>query len=299
MNAGKVNFGLLLIVIGVAASAVNLEAMHWSVFLNLLRFWPVILIAVGLQMILKRLYSPAAYLSCLLVAVVGFWILYDSYEVYGIGGEERLSSFPVSELEDGVTRVSVEVEADQADLTISSSSSELVRCYYDNPLARPIVRYETDGSIAKVFVEDRKFSRWAFFDTYETLPDWSVKLYNGLPMSLKLDCPDSDIRLRFADFRLEELECDTRYSSLDIRFGALVPEIRATMRVARSEVRIRIPDSAGVEILDADGFEGFFTGDLDFVADGGRLVTANFDSAPVKFRFDLEGTARVFRITYY
>lgn len=298
MNAGKVNFGLLLIIVGIAVFAVNIEAMHWSVFLNLLRFWPVIFIAVGLQMILKRIYAPTAYLSCFLVAAVGFWVLYDSYTVYGIEGDESIASLPISDLGDGVTRIAVQIDVDDADLSVSSSNTELVRCYYDEPLGSPIIVAETEGDVARISIRDRGFSGWGFFDSYDVLSDWSLKLYKALPIDLMVDCQDSDVLLRLTDFKLSNLECDTRYSSVDIRFGSLVPEVAASIRMSRAEFRVRIPDSAGVEILRAEDFGDFYVGEIDFVAEGGRLVTPNFEAAPVKVRLDIDGTARIFRITH-
>jgi hypothetical protein len=299
VNAGKVNLGLLLIIIGVAAFAVNLDAMHWTVFLELLEFWPVILIAIGLQMILKRLYSPAAYISCLLVAVVGFWLLYENYAVYGIGGEDRLSSLPVSRLDDDIERLVVDIEADEVDLSVSTGSSELIRCYYDEPFGRPTVKYETDGSVATVTVRDRGFSGVTFFREHGVRSDWSIKLYKGLLTTLRLDCKDSDLRLRLADFRLEKLDCDARYSDVDVRFGDAVPAVTASMRINRSDVKIRVPDGAGVEVLGADNLDDFFVGDVDFDRDGARLVTQDFESSDLRFTFDLKGKARILRIVYY
>ena len=299
MNAGKVNLGLLLIIVGVAAFAVNVDSMHWAVYLDLLELWPVLLIAIGVQMVFKRVYAPLAYISCLLIAVVGFWVLYDNYAVYGIEGGNRLSSLPMSKLDDSATRLVVDIDADDGELSVASSSSELIRCYYDEPFSRPSVKYETDGDVAKVSVEDKGFCDLIYFDRCGLEPDWSIKLHNGLPTTLKLDCVDSDLRLRLADFKLEELITNSRYSNVDVRFGSLVPEIRASMRVNRSDVRIRLPAGAGVEILNAEDFDDFFVGDVELVDDGDRFMTENFDSTSVRFSFDFEGNARILRIDYY
>lgn len=298
MNAGKVNLGLLLIIIGVASMAVNVDAMHWTVYFDLLEFWPVLLIAIGLQMVFRRFYAPLAYISCLLVAAFGFYVLYGNYSVYGGDDGDRLSSLPMSKLDDDINRLSVEIRADDAELSVSSSSSNLVRCYYDEPFARPVIAYSTSGKTATIAVEDRGISGLHFFD-YEAVPDWSMRLHNGLPMTLDVDCTDSDVRLRLADFMVEELVSDTRYSNVDIRLGSLVRDVKASMRVNRSEVRIKLPDSAGVEIVDPDDFDDYYVGQVDLVQEGDRLVTANFDSAAVRFSFDFEGEAKILSIRYY
>ncbi len=298
MNAGKVNLGIILIIIGVASLAVNTDTMHWTVFFDLLEFWPVLLIAIGLQMVFKRFYAPLAYTSCLLIAVFGFYILYGNYSVYGGDDGDRLSSLPMSRLDENISKLSVEIRADDAELSVSSSSSNLVRCYYDEPFSRPVIAYSTSGETATIAVEDRGISDLHFFD-YEAQPDWSMRLHNGLPMTLDVDCADSDVRLRLADFMVEEIISDTRYSNVDIRLGSLVRDVKAKMRVSRSEVRIKLPDSAGVEILDPEDFEEFYVGQVDFVRDGNRLVTPNFDSTAVRFSFDFEGEARILSIRYY
>lgn len=298
MNAGKVNLGIILIIIGVASLAVNTDAMHWTVYFDLLEFWPVLLIAIGLQMVFKRFYAPLAYTSCLLLAVFGFYILYANYSVYSGDDGDRLSSLPMSRLDSDIERLSVEIRADDAELSVSSSSSNLVRCYYDEPFARPVISYSTSGKTATIAIDDRGLSGLHFFE-YEAQPDWSMKLHNGLPMTLDVDCADSDVRLRLEDFMVEEFVSDTRYSNVDARFGSLVRDMKATMRVNRSEVRIKLPDSAGVEILDPDNFDEFYVGQVDFIKDGDRLVTADFDSAAVRFSFDFEGEAKILSIRYY
>jgi hypothetical protein len=299
VNAGKVNFGLLLIVVGIAALAVNVDAMYWTVYLDLLELWPLFLIVLGLQLVLKRIWAPLAYISCLLAAVAGFWVLYENYGVYGISDGDKLWSLPMSKLDEGVTRLAVDIHGSNGELTISSSPHDLIACYHGGLAGRPVVKYETHRDVARLSVKTESYFDIASYDEGYRLSDWSIMLHNGLPVSLKLDCSDTDLRLRLADFRLEELITKSRYSDIDVRFGDLVHDVKATMRVDRSDVRIKLPDSAGVEVLNSRKLNNSIAGGIGFVDDGDRLVTEEFDSAAVRFSFDFAGAARRIRISYY
>ncbi len=48
-----------------------------------------------------------------------------------------------------------------------------------------------------------------------------------------------------------------------------------------------------------DNFDDYFVGEIDLVRDGDRMVTANYDSAAVRFSFDFDGRARILSIRYY
>jgi len=300
MNAGKVNFGLLLIIIGGAAFAVNIGAASWAIYLELLNLWPVLLIAIGVQMVFKRLpFAQLAYLSSLIIVAVGGYVLYTNCAGYDsrIGG--RVASIPLTELGDDISRLVVDIDVDDCDLTIAGTPSHLVRCRSEESLYRPNLRLEDDGIVAKLSIEENRFRGIPFFVHYDVDRDWDIKLPEKLPVTLNLDCRDSDLRLRLDDVLVEKFHSEIPYSKVNLKFGSIVPDVDISMRINRSDVRIRLPDSAGIEIVNADKFDDYYVGDIDLVETNGKRLTENFDSAAVKFRFDLEGRARILRIFYY
>ncbi len=300
MNAGKVNFGLLLIIIGLAAFAVNIDLMDWYVYLDLLDLWPVLLVALGVQMIFRRTPIPQlAYVSSLLIAVVGGYVLMDNLDIESSDMRERMITTSLSDLDDNISRLVFDIDVDDCDLTIGGTDSKIAECRFRNFLTKPDIELETRTDHAVLTIDENRISGINIFDQEYALPEWDVRLYNMLPAELRLDCRDSDLRLNLEDIEISKLTARIPHSSMNVRFGSKSPEIDASMTVSRSEIRIRIPEGAGVEILDARSFNDYYVGDLDLTVDGSRLHTAGFDSASVRFSFDFSGNAKLLRLLHY
>ena len=80
MHAGSLNWGLIFIIIGLVALGWTTGRLPADVFLRLWDLWPVLLIAIGIQMIFsKSKLSGMAYLSSILIilaaayAVAPYW----------------------------------------------------------------------------------------------------------------------------------------------------------------------------------------------------------------------------------
>lgn len=299
MNAGKINFGLVLIIIGAAALAVNLDLMDWTVYLELLDLWPVLLIAIGIGMIFRRMPVPQlAYLSSVLILGVGAYVLYSHYEIYAGVASERTTIIELSQLSDEISGIEYDIDIDDCDMTIGSSSSSILRCAYSDFHGKPSIEYESVSNSAKVSLSEGRIPGIDFFhdDTYQF--DWNVKLYDKLPISLNLDCRDCDLRLNLDRLQVDEFISRTPYSQVDLRLGLMRPDVKLNMRVYRSDVLLHLPDSAGIEIVDSGIFDDYYVGDIDLVRDGDRLVTSNFDSATVKYHFDFDGEAKILRMVH-
>jgi len=300
VNAGKINFGLVLIIVGVAALAVNLDYMDWSVLLDLLNLWPVLLIALGISLIFRRLPVPQlAYLSSLLILAVGAYVLYTSFELYAGDGDKRTAAVNLSALDDSITHIEYDIDIDGCDLSVGSGTEDLVRCAYSGHFGKPSIKYRSDTDWANVSLKEGKIPGIGFFhvDSYDF--DWNVDLYDKLPLSLNLDCHDSDIRLHLGDLPVDTIVCRTPYSTVDLTLGMMTPRVDISMRVHKADLQLRVPDSVGVEITDSPQFSDYYVGDIDFIRDGGVMRTANFDSASVKYEFDFAGDAKILRIVRY
>lgn len=301
MNAGKVNFGLILIIIGVAAFAVNVDYMHWSVYLDLLDLWPVLLIVIGLQMVLKRLPVPQlAYLSSIVLLAVGFWVLYTNYEVYSAEYGGREMSVPLDELDKDIERLDVSFDLDNTELTVSSEKDFLVLCHNPNPVTRPDIDLTESGNALEIDIDEDKLVGFNFIDRYDDfISDWGIEINNSLPTGMSFDCDDCDLTLRLYDFQLDRLDLEASHSNINAKFGSRSSVVDVMLDVPRSMVHLRIPDSAGVRILDPDDFEDYYVGEIDFLKLGDDFVTANYDDAPVKINLDITGYARLLRLIYY
>jgi len=301
VNAGKINFGLILIITGVAAFAVNIDRMHWSVYLDLLDLWPVLLIVIGLQMVLKRLPVPQlAYLSSVLLLTVGAWVLYTNQHVYSIENGTREISIPMEEIGKDTERLLVDFVLDNCDLTVSSEKDFLALCHNPEPIRRPDAEISKSGRDLKIEIKEDKILGLGFLDRYDNMSaDWGIEINNSLPTEMNFDCRDCDLTLRLYDFDLKKLDLDAQYSDIYLKLGDNQPRVDVKMDIGRSMVHLRIPNNTGIRITNSYNFKEYYVGDIDFLKEGDDFITPDFDSAAVQYRLDIDGNPRLMRIACY
>jgi hypothetical protein len=202
-------------------------------------------------------------------------------------------------LDGTVTRIEYDIDIDDCNLTVGGGSEDVLRCSYGGLLGEPNIKYRTESDRATVSMREGKIPGVGFIhvDSYDF--DWDVDLYDKLPISLNLDCRDSDIRLRLGDLPVGQIISRTPYCNVDLTLGTMNPNVDASMRVHKTDMQLRIPDSVGIEIADSPQFSDYYVGDIDFIRDGEILKSANFDSASVKYNFDFAGDAKILRIVRY
>ena len=77
MSPSRVRWGLTLILIGGLCLAINMGNLSWWIFLDFLYLWPVALIAIGLEMIVKKTrFQNFAYLSSVLLLGCFIWVVW-------------------------------------------------------------------------------------------------------------------------------------------------------------------------------------------------------------------------------
>ncbi|HEX2059863.1 MAG TPA: DUF5668 domain-containing protein [Thermoanaerobaculia bacterium] len=80
MKAGKLTAGLALLTIGVLALADSLDIWHPR---DLWRYWPLILIAIGLASEVEALQKRKSEHGFILIAI-GVWMLFGTQHWYGL-----------------------------------------------------------------------------------------------------------------------------------------------------------------------------------------------------------------------
>lgn len=63
MSRGSFFKGLIIILLGLILLANNFQILSWSVWYELFRLWPVILIAIGIHLIFRK--GPLSFLQIL------------------------------------------------------------------------------------------------------------------------------------------------------------------------------------------------------------------------------------------
>lgn len=254
--------GFVTVAIGGVFLATTMGVVGWDVWMRILGVWPVLIIAIGLDLLGKALHTSwlRALGSLAIIGALAYGVSSASggFDDFGTpiapGGVEDVSLFePVG-------------TADSANLTLDSgvatvrvaSGDRLIGITGSSPWGEPTLDVERVGSEARVRAvlgDDEGTHMWpadrsARFDV--ELSDrvlWDIRMNTGVS-SLRADL--SDVAVRTLDLRPGVADCDVRLG--DVPTGER--EGSVDVRAGVSSVAVRIPDDAEARVEIESGLSG-------------------------------------------
>jgi hypothetical protein len=280
-----------LIIIGIVLLLNNLGWTAISVW-DLLRLWPILLIAGGLELLIgrrSRLGSVLVLLVMLAMLAGGLWLL-GSWRPLSLA--ERTE---VSEPLRGATDAEVEVDFGVGTLTLGSmpESGDLIRGTVDLHRGE---RLEREASIVgnTAHVALRSIGNWSVpVFGWEGDKRWALQINRDVPVKLTASAGVGDVSLDLKSLRLSELDLDMGIG----RATVLLPargDLDARIETGIGELIVKVPEGVGVRIQASAGL-----GNVSVPAGYRRQDDAYVSSgyAGAESRIDLVLEAGIGRIT--
>ncbi|UCG24472.1 MAG: hypothetical protein JSW55_00240 [Chloroflexota bacterium] len=224
-KAGRSMFGpILLISIGVFLLLANLDLLPELNWRALLRLWPLALILVGLNVIVRQFGRPvgtflSAMLALLAVAAFSYVLLFadrapfigDRLETSAADVKEERVSFPVADVSEADVFVDFAAPGGQVFDLVDSSELINAKVTYVNEL---LFESEMTGGQAAISLATVGSSDWAFwsdpfnwFDQAGAEP-WQIGLSPRVPTSLELNLGSGTVEMALESLNLRELLVD-------------------------------------------------------------------------------------------
>lgn len=279
---------LLLIAVGVVLLLQSLGVLSWDLWATLWRFWPVVLLVIGVNLLLGSRYPIAVsgIVAVLLAGAVGLAVWVHG-STGGFGNDLiRVVEYPL----DDTRRLEARVRFGAGRLVVAAlpeGSSTLARGEFGGSKASPSLH--KTGTTAELKLEGGGGS----FGTRGS--DWTVRVSRDVDLFLDVDSGASDISLDLSQLRASELTLDLGASRADVVLPGAVPRARATVKAGAADVTLTVPEGVAARI-DADA--GLASLDVDtarFPRSGGVYVSPDYDTA--SRRVDLEIKAGAAKIT--
>ena len=274
-------WGIILVLLGVVFLLQSLDVLPWGLWGTIWRLWPVILIAIGLNIILSRInfWLAGGVVLTVLVASLGIAIWY-----YGPGDRVGTSSFsePLGDLQSA----EVEINFGAGKLIISSlpeDSSNFVEARADDGgLTKELNRSAGRGTL-KLSME-RKWWRWG-----DVSVTWEVKLSRTLPLELIVKSGASDMELNLTDLKMGEFRLDTGASRANVVMPAKAGLTRASITAGAANVTITIPEGVAARVKTDTGLASIDVDEGRFPRSGDYYLSPNFDTAENRLDLSVKG----------
>ncbi len=258
MNNRRYRGGLLgptiLIAVGVIFLLINLGYLRWDIWLTLIPLWPLMLVAVGLDILIggrSLLGSLLVVVLTVLVFAGGIWLLRTPLVVSG----QTLTSQDVSASLQGASRAEVQIAPAIASLSIGSLA-ELNSPQPADQLVIGTVNLSADERVSQdlhvqadtahyVLKTQQAFPAFPFSSPSVSNRKWSLKLNPKTPLSLTVDMGLGEANIDLSYLNVTSLEVN---SGLGATTVILAPHGQLTGRIAGGigESTVRVPASLAV-----------------------------------------------------
>ena len=299
MTPARFRWGILFVTVGVLLLINNAGLLSWHYWPNMIiKWWPVLLIAIGIEKIFirTRLQFISYLAPLLLVGGMAYYAVITGSGYYQGG---FFSEHTWSEPDDETTRLTrAVVRHDEYDLYVSHTRFDLVRARFDRFTEKPEIEFNRDGETVSLEIDEDGDGFGAItFHGGRNREEWRLYFSEEVPLRLKCTGDGSDVNLNLAAVPLEELAVDNDRGDIYLKAGKGSPLVRIAVRGERAEFTLDVPSESGIKVT-GDEYDEYFR-KLGFLEEGGNLKSAGFDTCDVRFLLELGDDLKHLAVDYY
>ncbi|MCU0507099.1 MAG: DUF5668 domain-containing protein [Anaerolineae bacterium] len=284
---------VMLIGAGVVFLLNNLGLVSWDVWGTLLRLWPVLLIAIGLDLLVGRRFPlGSVLLAGLLVVVLALAVqgaLPVAVNASTSANVDRTET--VSQSVDGVARATVDIDFGSGELNLSalsSDSGQLIEGAADLSRGETLRQeYRKNGDAGYFTLESA--GSWSsgpdFFLNQEK--SWDLGLNRDLPLDLVVNAGAGKSMLDLVNLNLRRLQLDSGVGQVTVK----LPETgKYNVRIngGVGQTIVMAPEGLAARIQ-VDGGLGGVSAQGDFTREGDAYVTGDFTNAENRATVEIDG----------
>jgi hypothetical protein len=259
----------VLILVGLIALLVNTGWISADRLIQLFDLWPVILIVIGLEVIVRRsMRSAAGDVAAVLIVLLAV----AGAAVYVVAAPNPSTSHtldthsPMS----GVEHASLEIDAGSANITVSGSTAlegDLYRAHIEYSGSKPGVSFDQPTGLVRI---SQSGGNLPFFQSRRLVVD--VKLNQQVSWSITENSGATTSTMNLAGVQVGSINVNTGASRSEIALGEPSGIVPVTINGGSLTVRLHRPQGTGASVaisggavtLTADGKQMHAIGNLTF-----------------------------------
>ena len=280
---------LILITIGVLFLLANLGMLPLSFWEIAARFWPLILILVGLEIIIGRRSMIGALIVVVLwLALVG-GVIYLSFAGSGILPTPASVTDQLSQPLGDVQSASVDLEIGTAHTTVTAltpDSTDLMKGTFSHAQGTQIAKtYNVNGSEGQLTLKEEGANFMSFGGSFDR---WDVALSPQIPLVLRVNDGVGHGSFDLTALKVTSLSVDAGVGNVDVtapKTGNTSVQINGGV----GSVSITIPEGVAASIRVNGGLGGTHVNESRFPKFGDVYQSRDYASAANKIDIQVDG----------
>ncbi len=305
-NNGNFLLGLILIIVGGLWIAGTLGIIEVSMLFIFLKFWPVLLILAGINIIFKG-NKGVVLLSALIIITGGIYLAQHddfngiSFLDWTYENKQNWDDEPITILEDSYDLESIEsatlnLNVGAAHIDIDSIIGNKMK--YSIPDYYLSRTYNTKGTHATIMIKHNKSFKINAFGNNNNL-DYKFYLPEDIKWIIELDAGASEAKLNLSNLIVDNVSIDTGASDIALIIGDKNDHTTIDISTGVSDVNLSINKNSGVRI-DSDQA----ISDNNFESQGlikidGYYESKNYDKADKKVEIKIDSAISNMNLDFY
>lgn len=310
MKTERIIWGIVLLFLGGILLLQNFNVINfeWSV---IWRFWPVILILIGANMLFSNSSSAVGGIVSVLITIVvlGFigykginhtegdmdnWT-FDSESDKAEGDTKTATLFSEPYIE-GTRNAILNIEGGATSFILRDTASQLFTANVKKNYGKySVFKFSTDSTETVDF----KMTGEAEWDMKKSVSNQVIMTLNPQPVwDINLETGAGKSNFDLTKFKIRKIKLEGGVAKFDIKLGTLSKTTVVEVESGVSKINIAIPESAGCEIRTDSGLSSLDFKGFTKLSDN-AYQTPNFNSAQQKITINLEGGLSKFKVERY
>lgn len=290
-DGGAVEFPLFLVAIGIVLLLQTLGVLSWDLWATLWKFWPVVLVLVGLSLVLRS--APRWMMPVFTVALLG-GAIGIAIAIHGpmAGGKTYSGTF--SEPLGDTQKARIEMDFSAGRLLVGAlpaTSDMLIEVEFQgasHEVRKTVRRIGSETTVAL----SREWGTVAW--PRPPGEEWKVRIARGVPLDLNLNSGASEAVLDLTDLDVDRSKLDAGAADIKVTFPVASGQTEATVKAGAAKLELIVPESVAASITLKSGLSSVDVDESRFPKDGDRYQSADYDTAPNRLTLNVEtGVATV------
>ena len=281
---------LILIGAGVIFLLNNMNVLSWTVWDALWRMWPVLLIAIGLDILFGRRSAIGALIALVLIAaLIGGAVWFAATQVPRLTGQTLTTNQIAQQLGDA-TSADVQISFNVGSLRIGAlkDSVNLIEGTIGAGPGETITSdYHVDGNVAHYQLKSQGVPFMPFGRSrYDQ--SWKLDLSSSVPMALRVSTGVGEASLDLSDLKVTDLNMSSGVGQTQIQLPAR-GQLQARVSGGIGQVVVIVPEGMAARIHGSAGLGGLTVSSRFTSQGGGQYVSPNYASAQDRVDLNISG----------
>jgi hypothetical protein len=303
MRVSSIRWGVIWIGIGFLFLAINFGVLDKLVFPALFSLWPILLIAIGVELIFRKtrfyifaLLSPLLIAAAFIFAAVyagGYsWSFSEFWNDWSWNYEGEKHFSEEIALDPSADTLKLKLDLGEAEVHLNMSDEPVFSVNANYYRISPIITTKKEGSTILLNYKNRESRNRSIFSlkTHDIHNEITIsdRAWLNMDMETRADYP----RLDFSGFKLNKLMLTLRAKESEIGFSHNIGEASIEVNGRSERLVLSIPSDMGLEIrMDDRDIERLRSID-GFYRYAGGLRTDNYENFDHRARVSLDISVR-------